>query len=199
MKIFDFFAEFVRSFIEICKDSKQIGSILAIVVVSNAVLFYILDANSYERNFKGLEGIMTAIEASYTLTIGDFEMIYNTFDGNTDFMYMYWIIFVPVTIVSLLVILNMLIAVMSLTLERVKDQNEAVVYREKLIDIMQNIHRFPRWIKHSFFKHKYLLIIDVDPHVNYRQVNDRFDVEIKLNKTLNTIVDRLDSIQASQS
>ena len=68
--------------------------------------------------------------------LGDFEGFMNVFEDNTRYVYMFWVIFICGTVVSLLVILNMIIAVMSLTLERIKDQNEAVVYREKLLDIM---------------------------------------------------------------
>ena len=48
MKIFEFFQSFVREFLEIVKGTAQIASMLFFVVVTQAILFRILDENSIE-------------------------------------------------------------------------------------------------------------------------------------------------------
>ena len=45
IRIFDFFAAFVRSLIEILKDMAPIGSVLIFITIAQGLLFYILDMN----------------------------------------------------------------------------------------------------------------------------------------------------------
>ena len=53
IRIFDFFASFVRSLMEIVKDAAQIGSMLLFIVTTLSFLFYILDLNSKEPAYSG--------------------------------------------------------------------------------------------------------------------------------------------------
>lgn len=64
---------------------------------------------------------------------------------------------------SLILLLNMVIAVMSMALEEVVNESEALVNREKLIDILNNVHRLPRRYYEQLQENKYLFVIEVDP------------------------------------
>ena len=102
---------------------------------------------------------------SYRLTLGDFEI--TGFFGDGGFYdFFFWVVFVLGTLVSLLILLNMVIAVMSATFERVEAETEAHLYREKLIAILDKIHMFPNSTKREFQANKYLLLLEVDPEVD---------------------------------
>ena len=135
------------------------------VVFSQALLFRILDENSIEPVYrdKGFQGFMKAILDSYVLSIGDFEPIQNVFVDNSEYEYLFWLIFFLGTLMSLIILLNMVIAVMSMSLENVVNDQEALVNREKLIDIISNIHKLPGAQKKKFKETKYLFVIEVDP------------------------------------
>ena len=166
LKFFEFFASFVRSFVEVTKASIQIGTLLFFIVITMAMLIQILDANSFNRTYVGVDGFVKAWVDSYKFSLGDFEAISNAFEDNTEYKWVFNVVFVLASVITLLIILNMVIAVMSLALEKVKEMNEAYCYREKLIDIMANIHRFPTWIKRRFIANKYLIILEVDPKLD---------------------------------
>lgn len=57
----------------------------------------------------------------------------------------------------------MVIAVMSMSLETVVQDQEALVNREKLIDIITNLHRMPSRVRRQFKENKYLFVVEVDP------------------------------------
>ena len=148
IRIFDFFAAFVRSLIEILKDVTPIGSVLLFITVTQGALFYILDMNQTTPTFHGagLAGLGALFVNSYRLTLGDFEL--TTFHAEAGvYSIFFWLIFVLGTLVSLLILLNMVIAVMSATFERVAGETEAHLYREKLIAILDRIHLFPDSIR----------------------------------------------------
>jgi hypothetical protein len=69
LRIFDFFAAFVRSLLEIVGDSAQIGSMLAFVVLTLSFLFYVLDLNSEEPAYTGDDTVTTAFIGYFTVVI----------------------------------------------------------------------------------------------------------------------------------
>ena len=166
IRIFDFFAAFVRSLMEILKDSAPIGSVLIFITITQGMLFYVLDMNQTEPAFHGggLAGLGNLFVNSYRLTLGDFELT-GSFEDTSNPVF-FWLTFVLGTLVSLLILLNMVIAVMSATFECVAAETEAHLYREKLIAILDKIHAFPDSTKKEFGAHKYLLLLEVDPEVD---------------------------------
>ena len=48
LKVFEFWAKFVRSLIKICEASAALGMTLVIFVLAQAFMFYILDKNQEE-------------------------------------------------------------------------------------------------------------------------------------------------------
>ena len=56
IRIFEFFAGFVRQLEEIVIAALPLGAMLGLIVVAQAVLFWILDLNSYERSYAGAFG-----------------------------------------------------------------------------------------------------------------------------------------------
>ena len=138
---------------------------LFFVIVTQALLLYILDANSDQFVYrdKGVRGFFKAMLDSYALSVGDFEPVQTAFVDNSDYEWLFWIIFLFGTLMSLILLLNMVIAVMSMALEEVVNESEALVNREKLIDMLTNIHMLPKRYKKQFADNKYLIVIEVDP------------------------------------
>ena len=82
------------------------------------MIFWVLDQNSTEQKYQGFEGFGFCMIDSYRLSLGDFWIAEN-FVGNTDYILIFWCIFFIATLISLLIILNMVIAVMGGTFGRV--------------------------------------------------------------------------------
>ena len=120
VRIFDFFAYFVRQLEEIVKDALPLGSMLLFITLSQMLLFWILDQNSDKPKYEGFTGLGRCFIDSYRLSIGDFEVA-GSFVDNTDYIIVFWIIFFMGTLISLLVILNMVVALMGSTFERVNE------------------------------------------------------------------------------
>lgn len=140
IRIFDFFAYFVRQLNEIVIDALPLGTMLGFIVLAQTLLFWILDQNTIEPNYAGFAGFGNCLIDSYRLALGDFEVT-GSFDGNLENEIVFWLIFFIGTLISLLIILNMVIAVMGGTFERVSEQTEAHILRSKLTLILENYHR----------------------------------------------------------
>ena len=61
IRIFEFFAGFVRSLLEIVKDAAQIGCMLLFIVFGLSFLLYILDMNSKAPAYTGDRGSLGAL------------------------------------------------------------------------------------------------------------------------------------------
>ena len=102
---------------------------------------------------------------SYRLSLGDFE-IAGSFVENTDYILIFWCIFFIATLISLLIILNMVIAVMGGTFGRVEASMQSEICRAKLQIIIQYHARLSTRMKNELISHKYLLSVDVDPEAD---------------------------------
>ena len=144
-------------------ESAQIAAILFIVIIFQTLIFIQLDANSDTTSYVGFLGFFMAFIDSYRLALGDFS-ITAIFEDNPN-IYIFWLIFCLTTFISLLIILNMVIAVMSSAFEKVEESNEAHILKEKLGVILENWYRMDDRFKKELTKHKYLIIVKVDPDV----------------------------------
>lgn len=84
-------------------------------------------------------------------------------------MWIYGLIFVLGSIMSLILLLNMVIGIMSMRLEEVVLDQEAYIIRERLIECMNSHHRMPKRIINKFKENKWLYVIEVDPHFDFEQ------------------------------
>jgi len=101
LRIYSVFSSFLRQMIEIIISSFALGFVLAIVILTLAVCFNLQSDD--------LSGFMMALINSYRLSLGDFNII----DNQSEREVIFWILFILGTIISMLVLLNMVIAVMS--------------------------------------------------------------------------------------
>lgn len=121
IRIFSYFAYFVAQLINIIVDAMPLGAMLAFIIVSQTVLFWILDQNSIEAKYEGMTGFGNVLIDSYRLSLGDFEITGNFVD-NTNNIMIFWTVFFISTLIAMLVILNMVIAVMGNTYNRVAEE-----------------------------------------------------------------------------
>ena len=84
LRIFTFFAYFVRQVIEIIHDSLPLASALGLNIVGFALIFWVLDKNSIEPQFEGFAGFGYCLLSSYKLALGDFDGITESFGDNTE-------------------------------------------------------------------------------------------------------------------
>ena len=100
---------------------------------------------------------------SYRLALGDFEVAEN-FGEDKNFIF--WTVFFIGTLISLLIILNMVIAVMGAAFTKIEENQQSYIYRSKIKLIIENHHRLNDSIKDQLKEYKYLLAVDVDPEVD---------------------------------
>ena len=129
------------------------------------------------------------------MALGDFAAS-DMYEEPMQFQLMFDIFFLIFSLISLLIILNMVIAVMSATFERIDQEKEAYMLRERLDVIMDHWFRIPGSYKRKFRESKYLVIVDVDPQVDFiEQENEekriRQDIG-KVNMQINTIENELE-------
>ena len=135
--------------------------------------------------------------------MGDFEIVADNFTENSDEVFIFWLIFVVGTLISLLIILNMVIAIMGGSFSRVDQDKEAYIYRAKLSLIIYNYYRFSKATKHELNNKKYMVAIEVDPVIDpiekdspHARINQRVSgLEQRLDRQsidINHIVQNLD-------
>ena len=115
--------------------------------------------------YEGTSGFLICLIDSYRLAVGDFEVAENFVD-NSDFMWLFWLIFFIGTMMSLLIILNMVIAMMSETFTRVKSDTESYILRERLSLILEHQHTFLEELREKVVRSHYLVTVQVDPVVD---------------------------------
>jgi len=174
LRIFDFYASFMKSVIDTIKDSTPILSVFFIVNMVMACLFYLLDnIESETTNEEYCQEDATSAEcnhfgnifiASYFLSVGDFGITEDWgFKGIVNIMR--WALFFFFTIIQLLVLLNMVIAVMSSSFERVSESNDEQILREKLS--IMNKYRYLLEISkvRTLTNTEYIVSLNLDPPV----------------------------------
>ena len=133
---------------------------LGAIVLTQGIIFYLDDQNSVNPRYEGAGGFGLCFIDSYRFALGDFEL---TGDENKEYGIIFWLVFVIGTIVSLLIILNMVIAVMGGAFEEVNGNDEAVRYRAKLALFVENYYKFPTLIQEHLKRYKYMISIEIDP------------------------------------
>ena len=111
-------------------------------------------------------------------------------------MLVFWGIFLIGTLCALLIILNMVIAVMTATFTKVEEDNEAHIYRERLLAILDKMNQFPSDVKAQFTAYKYLLLVEVDPESDAIEQETE---EIRIKKDLSGLRDYIEWMKKSQS
>mmetsp|Transcript_20363 Transcript_20363/g.27533 ORF Transcript_20363/g.27533 Transcript_20363/m.27533 type:complete len:125 (+) Transcript_20363:1095-1469(+) len=121
---------------------------LFFVIYVQAQLFWILEKGNEFAVYqtKPLNGFFSLMLDSYKMAVGDFGPIVDNFEKNTNYLWLYGIIFVFGSIMSLIILLNMVIAIMSMSLENVILDQDALIIRERLIECINSHHRMPKSI-----------------------------------------------------
>ena len=154
MRIFLSTSYLVRMIIETTKDMKNFALVVFISIVAFANAFYIIGRNSDEEdgNLAG-ELFTDAFIFSYRMGLGDFIT-----DGfTTRDQDLLWVIFLINTIIILVVLLNLLLAIMGDTFDRVKDSARWIMYQELAQLIQEN--NFLVTTKSMFSRSKYITVL----------------------------------------
>ena len=96
----------------------------------------------------GFSGFFTCMVDSYRLALGDFAVWENfSDDGVSDYLFVFYTVFFVGTLISMLILLNMVLAVMGAAFSKVKENEEAVIVRQNLKDVVTNYYRFDEGLK----------------------------------------------------
>mmetsp|Transcript_12932 Transcript_12932/g.14849 ORF Transcript_12932/g.14849 Transcript_12932/m.14849 type:complete len:237 (+) Transcript_12932:5334-6044(+) len=124
--------------------------LIAILAFANA--FYILGRNSPDANFTG-NNIWDAFIFSYRMGLGDF----NTDGFGTSDEGLIWTLWFLNTIIILIILLNLVIAIMGDTFDRVQETQESTMLQEFACIMRENEFMFSR--KRVFNGVKYIVVI----------------------------------------
>ena len=155
LRIFFATAYLVRMIIEIMLDMKFFVSVLMIATLAFGNAFYILGRNSDEENGNlAGENFVDAFIFSYRMGLGDFQT-----DGfATRDEEILWIFFVLNSLIILIILLNLVIAIMGDTFDRVQETQENAMLKELTNMIRENEFLFSR--SRNFRKAKYIIVIE---------------------------------------
>uniref|UniRef100_A0A7S3JKB8 Ion transport domain-containing protein n=1 Tax=Euplotes harpa TaxID=151035 RepID=A0A7S3JKB8_9SPIT len=155
LRVFFVTAYLVRMIIEIVIDMKNFVLVLIISIMAFGNSYYILGRNSDSGNLAG-ESVTDAFIFSYKMALGDFGL-----DGfNTKDEEILWIIFVINTIIVLVMLLNLVIAIMGDTFDRVQETQENSMLQELTQMIRENEFLFSR--SRAFKRAKYIIVIEAE-------------------------------------
>jgi len=156
LRIFYSTAYLVRMIIEIMWDMKVFVGVLMIATAAFGNAFYILDRNSTEEENIIGKNFIDALIYSYKMGLGDFD----TDNFGTRDEEVLWIFFILNSIIVLIVLLNLLIAIMGDTFDKVQETQVSSIFKERASMILENEFIFSR-IK-VFKKAKYILTIKLE-------------------------------------
>ena len=154
LRIFFATAYLIRMIIEIIKDMKFFVGVLMIATIAFANAFYILGRNSAPDDNLAGENFIDAFIFTYKMGLGDFIT-----DGfGTRDEEILWIFFLLNSLIILIVLLNLVIAIMGDTFDRVQETQENSMLKELTNMIRENEFLFSR--TGAFKKAKYIVVIE---------------------------------------
>ncbi|CAI2364011.1 unnamed protein product [Moneuplotes crassus] len=154
-RIFLATASLVSMVIEITKDMKYFLMVFMISVAGFGHCYMILQNNLEGGIFDG-DTYWNAFIYSYQNSLGDFNT--DNFEG-TDKYYLYTIWFMNV-LIALIVLLNLLIAIMGDTFDRVRENSENNMLKELAAIMSENEMLINRDKK--FSQYKYIIVVETD-------------------------------------
>jgi hypothetical protein len=124
LRIFDSSAHLVRTIIEITVDIRNFIFVFFLGIVGFGVSFQILSNNNDPEveDAQFISGFWHAAIYSYRLSLGDFGL--DSFDKSTDVV-LIWAFFVICSLFSAVILLNMLVAIMGESFNRVNETSES--------------------------------------------------------------------------
>lgn len=160
LRIFESFSAFIRMIIEMFKDMATFLSMLILGILSFANAFYILDRAKNDQgeaaNISGKNFIDSVIYI-YRTGLGDFA----TDDYNASkYSMILWTLFLLCTVFIQILLLNLLIAIMGDTFERVQEMKEQAQLREICALIADNWFLLDR--ESAFKTAKYIVVASLE-------------------------------------
>ncbi|CDW83468.1 wd-40 repeat protein [Stylonychia lemnae] len=192
LRIFRSTGYLIRSIVEVIYDMGIFLLILFLTVTAFGDSFLRLSLGN-EEGF--IENFFFSIVYAYRMILGDFDTT-NFGDVARPLAFVFWFM---CTIVDMIVMLNLLIAIISATYERVANNSEKAAYQEmaKLID--ENQYLIPAYIKKSYAPlGQYLILVTNEEKVVeksgdpvFHKLNSLEQLTEDLTKTQKTIQDKL--------
>lgn len=162
--------------IEIMKVTLPLLSVLFLAIGAQAICYITLEQNaidSYNAEHEHDESselnppdFFPALMNVYYLALGDFDntLDYEAHNGSV----LYWLLFFFGTIFMMIILLNMIIAVMSISYEGIIEESDAVLVREKL-NLMLEKEFFIKGAYEKLGQTTNLVSFEVDPEVSENQ------------------------------
>lgn len=155
LRIFESTAPMVKSITQICFDVANFLIVFFLVINCFAMVFRVLSmAEDGKEQF--LKSYTSSIIYSYLLTLGEFGFDDVKYD-DMKMKYMYWFVFILASMFSMIILLNMLIAIMSESFAKVQENAQCHFLREHLQLIVENDFLFDR--QRIFKDLKYIIAV----------------------------------------
>ncbi|CDW78608.1 wd-40 repeat protein [Stylonychia lemnae] len=157
-RIFRRTGHLIQMIIEVVKDMKYFLGIVFLTLMSFSGAFFILSKNNDDTK----EFITSFFESNafvYRLILGDFD----TTNFGEKYVVIVWMFFMLATLFLIIIMLNLLIAIISDTFERVQGQAKQRMYKEFAQLIIENIHLLSEEEKTAYDqKGQYLYIASLE-------------------------------------
>ena len=138
-------------------------------------------------------GFFNCMIDSFRLALGD-ASITEYFVDNTEYIACFWFLFILGSLFETLIILNMVIALIWGTFDRVNANMVGDIRRAKIGLVCDNYHSFSSSLKAKFNTNKYLLAIEVDPEVDSVEKDS---MEKRLNDRISKLESDLSKVNAN--
>ena len=114
---------------EISADITNFLFILFVGIIGFGVSFYALSNNNDNVDDRFINGIFDSFLYSYKLVLGEFDL--DKFEKSTNKILL-WVLFIICSLFTMIILLNMLIAIMGDSFNRVNEESENQRVREHL-------------------------------------------------------------------
>ena len=190
----------IRSLIEVTKDMWVFLIVLAVAIIGYADAFSsisnsLLYTNDFEPFIEG--GFSDALAFSYNLMLGDWDT------GNFDWFS--WMLFITASMLEMVIMLNLLIAIISATFERVTAEQISYTYSER-VSLIADMYSLAGSMFSSHGQDCNLLFVAYEDPENQDAIPDEIDDEPEtvfealqdLQKTVEALGGKLDAVALNQ-
>ena len=160
LRNFSTFSLLGRMLKEIFKESQSLLIGLVFIWIAQAIFLASLRLEDYQE--LNAYGLLLVLQHSFFLILGEFEWTQEFYPVEEDDLstLVFWIFFFFSSIFSLIILVNMFIALMSEEFARIKSAQVYHNYKERLVFMKNEFSRFPEQVTNRFKNHKYLIMLD---------------------------------------
>lgn len=141
-RIFLDFSYIVTMMIQVCIDLKVFNIFFLLLIIMFSLIFDIIDVDAAQQDeYKATGQFIGNFLQTFRLSLGDFDFSFlseeNSPHMDTKMHLLFWGIWMIMVLMTSLIFLNFIIAEVSNSYQNVKDELEALIYKERALMILE--------------------------------------------------------------